>query len=276
MANSPRTALITGASSGSGLAAAIATARAGWQTIAALADSDQAGVIREAAQKAGVEIAVRFMDVTDEDSVSAAVEGVIVDYRQLNAVVNNVSAGRLIPLQVRSLVEVRRFMEVNYFGVLNVSKAVVPHLRACGGRLITVTNVDGVAGQALNEVSGEADVAGGEAEEGRVATPAPHSLVVSVIAPGRDATECFDNVGVEPGNVGAVTAAAGPYSAAIRGCLGPTAGRPGGPRGCEVAEMIVEALAIKTPAFRIQTTNEGHWVTGAAQGQGRSKMLSGG
>lgn len=75
-----RTVLITGTSSGIGLAAAIAAARAGWRTVATLRDTGRADALRKAAVEAGVEIDIRQLDVVDETSVTAAVEGVIADY----------------------------------------------------------------------------------------------------------------------------------------------------------------------------------------------------
>ena len=46
---------------------------------------------------------------------------------------------------------VRAAMEVNYFGVVEVTRATMPHLRASKGRLVTVTSVGGVVGQPFNE-----------------------------------------------------------------------------------------------------------------------------
>ncbi|MFE6840104.1 SDR family NAD(P)-dependent oxidoreductase, partial [Streptomyces sp. NPDC057705] len=81
-----RTVLITGTSSGIGLAAAVAAARAGWRTVATLRDVSKADALRKAAAEAGVELDIRRLDVVDEASVAAAVDGVIADYGRLDAV----------------------------------------------------------------------------------------------------------------------------------------------------------------------------------------------
>lgn len=168
-----RTVLITGTSSGIGLAAAIAAARAGWRTVATLRDTGRADALRKAAAEAGVEIDIRQLDVVDEASVTAAVEGVIADYGRLDAVVNNAGAGHVGTLELESVADVREVMEVNFFGVLNVSKAALPHLRATGGRLITVTSVGGVIGQPFNEAYCAAKFAVEGYMESLAPSPAP-------------------------------------------------------------------------------------------------------
>ncbi|MGW9074850.1 SDR family oxidoreductase [Streptomyces yangpuensis] len=257
-----RTVLITGTSSGIGLAAAVAAARAGWRTVATLRDTGRAGALREAAAEAGVEIDIRRLDVVDEESVTAAVEGVIADYGRLDAVVNNAGAGHLGTLELETVADVREVMEVNFFGVLNVSKAALPHLRATGGRLITVTSVGGVIGQPFNE----AYCAAKFAVEGYMESLAPVAstlgVTVSVIEPGAVATEFVNNIGLD---LDARIAAAGPYAGALRTYIDRTVsqfteGSAQTPAGA--AEAVMEALTADRPAFRIQTSQWARDFTG--------------
>ncbi|KOU42480.1 short-chain dehydrogenase [Streptomyces sp. WM6373] len=257
-----RTVLITGTSSGIGLAAAVAAARAGWRTVATLRDTGRADALREAAAEAGVEIDIRRLDVVDEASVTAAVEGVIADYGRLDAVVNNAGAGHLGTLELESVADVREVMEVNFFGVLNVSKAALPHLRATGGRLITVTSVGGVIGQPFNE----AYCAAKFAVEGYMESLAPVAstlgVSVSVVEPGAVATEFVNNIGLD---LDARIAAAGPYADALRTYIDRTVsqfteGSAQTPAGA--AEAVMEALTADRPAFRIQTSQWARDFTG--------------
>ncbi|MFG2336470.1 SDR family oxidoreductase [Streptomyces yangpuensis] len=257
-----RTVLITGTSSGIGLAAAVAAARAGWRTVATLRDTGRADALREAAAEAGVEIDIRRLDVVDEESVTAAVEGVIADYGRLDAVVNNAGAGHLGTLELETVADVREVMEVNFFGVLNVSKAALPHLRATGGRLITVTSVGGVIGQPFNE----AYCAAKFAVEGYMESLAPVAstlgVTVSVIEPGAVATEFVNNIGLD---LDARIAAAGPYAGALRTYIDRTVsqfteGSAQTPAGA--AEAVMEALTADRPAFRIQTSQWARDFTG--------------
>ncbi|WP_328787189.1 MULTISPECIES: SDR family NAD(P)-dependent oxidoreductase [unclassified Streptomyces] len=260
-ATSARTVLITGTSSGIGLAAAIAAARAGWRTVATLRDTGRADALRKAAVEAGVELDVRQLDVVDEASVAAAVEGVIADYGRLDAVVNNAGAGHVGTLELESVADVRGVMEVNFFGVLNVSKAALPHLRATGGRLITVTSVGGVIGQPFNE----AYCAAKFAVEGYMESLAPVAgavgVSVSVIEPGAVATEFVNNIGLD---LEARIAAAGPYSDALRHYVERTVGQfmNGAQTPAGAAESVMEALTADRPAFRIQTSQWARDFTG--------------
>ncbi|GAA2783930.1 SDR family oxidoreductase [Streptomyces rameus] len=250
----PRTVLITGTSSGIGLAAAVAAARAGWRTVATLRDTSRADALRQAAAEAGVELDIRQLDVTDEASVTAAVDGVLADYGRLDAVVNNAGAGHLGTLENDTMEDIRKVMEVNFFGVLTVSKAALPHLRATGGRLITVTSVGGVVGQPFNEVYCAAKFA----VEGYMESLAPVArtlgVSVSVVEPGAVATEFVNNLGVDLG----AAIDAGPYTAALHSYIDRTTkqfldGSAQTPAGA--AEAVMEALHSDRPAFRIQTTD---------------------
>ncbi|MEU1710481.1 SDR family oxidoreductase [Streptomyces sp. NPDC005706] len=254
MSATPRTVLITGTSSGIGLAAAVAAARAGWRTVATLRDTTRADALRKAAAEAGVELDIRRLDVTDEASVTAAIDGVIADYGRLDAVVNNAGAGHLGTLENDSLADVRKVMEVNFFGVLSVSKAALPHLRAVGGRLITVTSVGGVVGQPFNE----AYCAAKFAVEGYMESLAPVAkklgVGVSVVEPGAVATEFANNIGIDIEariDAGAYTEALRHYiDRTVEQFLDGTAQTP-----ASAAEAVIEALNAERPAFRIQTTD---------------------
>ncbi|MFI1645438.1 SDR family NAD(P)-dependent oxidoreductase [Streptomyces avidinii] len=255
------TVLITGTSSGIGLAAAIAAARAGWRTVATLRDTGRADALRKAAVEAGVELDIRQLDVVDEASVAAAVDGVIADYGRLDAVVNNAGAGHVGTLELETVADVREVMEVNFFGVLNVSKAALPHLRATGGRLVTVTSVGGVVGQPFNE----AYCAAKFAVEGYMESLAPVAgavgVSVTVIEPGAVATEFVNNIDLD---LEARIAAAGPYSDALRHYVERTVGQflTGAQTPAGAAESVMEALTAERPAFRIQTSEWARDFTG--------------
>ncbi|MER5931712.1 SDR family oxidoreductase [Streptomyces sp. NPDC002054] len=260
-ADSTPTVLITGTSSGIGLAAAIAAARAGWRTVATLRDTSRADALRKAASEAGVELDIRQLDVVDESSVAAAVNGVIADYGRLDAVVNNAGAGHVGTLEQESVADVRKVMEVNFFGVLNVSKAALPHLRATGGRLITVTSVGGVIGQPFNEAYCAAKFAVEGYMESLAPVAATVGVSVSVVEPGAVATEFVTNIGLD---IEGEIAAAGPYAGALRTYVDRTVAQfmNGAQTPAGAAEAVMEALTAERPAFRIQTSEWARDFTG--------------
>ncbi|MFF3323894.1 SDR family oxidoreductase [Streptomyces sp. NPDC002889] len=250
---SSKVVLITGTSSGIGLAAAVAAAQAGWLTVATLRDTGRADALRKAAAEAGVELDIRQLDVTDEASVAAAIDGVIADHGRLDAVINNAGAGHLGTLENESVAEVRKVMEVNFFGVLHVSKAALPHLRASGGRLITVTSVGGVIGQPFNEAYCAAKFAVEGYMESLAPVAAKLGVSVSVVEPGAVATEFVNNLGLD---LESEVAAAGPYAEPLQVYVDRTISQflNGAQTPDEAAESVLHALTAARPAFRIQTS----------------------
>src|ERR1700742_1642710 len=123
----PRTALVTGASTGIGRATALELARRGWSVLA--------GMRTPAPLGAGIE-PIR-LDVTSSEDV-AALRG-----RSLDALVNNAGIAVTGPLEYLPLDELREQLEVNTIGQLAVTQACLPALRATGGRIVNVSSVSG-------------------------------------------------------------------------------------------------------------------------------------
>ncbi len=193
-----RVLVITGTSSGIGLATAVAVARHGFVTVATMRDPSRAGRLLEAAGAAGVTVDIRQLDVTDAASVSSCIDGVVADHGRIDAVVNNAGAGHLGTIETESVDDVRRVMEVNFFGVVAVTKAAMPHLRASGGRLVTVSSVGGAIGQPFNEAYCAAKFAVEGFMESLVPVAATVGVTVVVIEPGAVASDFVANVDVDP------------------------------------------------------------------------------
>jgi NAD(P)-dependent dehydrogenase (short-subunit alcohol dehydrogenase family) len=129
-------ALVTGASSGIGKAAALALAEAGFEVV---------GTSRDAGKVAPVD-GVRFLDldVASEESVHAAVEQVIDRFGRIDVLVNNAGLGAAGAAEENSLAQDQRVFDVNVFGVIRMTKAVLPHMRARrSGRVINISSVLG-------------------------------------------------------------------------------------------------------------------------------------
>lgn len=84
--------LVTGASSGIGLASSVALARAGWQVVATMRDLRKSAALRDAANGSGVDIDLQRLDVTNESSVDAIFAHLGTTYGRVDAVVNNAGA----------------------------------------------------------------------------------------------------------------------------------------------------------------------------------------
>ncbi|MFI5672410.1 SDR family NAD(P)-dependent oxidoreductase [Streptomyces sp. NPDC051704] len=252
-----KTVLITGTSSGIGLAAAVASARAGWHTVATMRDTTRADALNKAAAEAGVAelVQVKRLDVTDAQSVAACVAEVVAEHGHLDAVVNNAGAGFVGTVEQHGMDRVRSVMEVNFFGVVELTRAALPHLRASGGRVITVTSVGGVVGQPFNESYCAAKFAVEGFMESLAPVAAAMGVQVSVIEPGAVSSEFVNNVGLD---IPALLAQAGPYAPALQGYINhamQSFGSDTAQTSDQAAAPIVDALTAEKMPFRIQTSD---------------------
>lgn len=250
-----KTVLVTGTSSGIGLATAVALAKAGWNTVATMRNLARASALQEAAATAGVTMDIRELDVTDSVSIGRAVERIIGDHGGLDALVNNAGAASVGTIEQMAIEEYRSAMEVNYFGVVQLTKAALPHLRGSGGRVVTISSVGGVVGQPFNE----AYCAAKFAVEGFMESLHPVAKTVGVgiciIEPGAVASEFVTNAGLDPETM---LAAAGPYAPALGAYLDRTLKQfdPSAAQSPnDVAAIVVDALESADPVFRVQTSS---------------------
>ena len=256
-------ALITGTSSGIGLSSAVAAARHGFTTVATLRDPSKDSALRAAAESAGVELDVRRLDVVDGDSITSCIDSVVADHGALDVLVNNAGRGFVGAIEQVSMEEMRDVMEVNFFGVVATTKAALPHLRASGGRVVTVTSVGGVVGQPFNEAYCAAKFAVEGFMESLAPVAATVGVRVSVIEPGPVTTEFVNNVGVD---VGAMFAEGGGYTPAMQAYFTHVMAEFANPESAQtaddVAETVLGAMVTDSAAFRHQTSEWAKTFTG--------------
>lgn len=138
------TVLITGAGSGFGRGAALALAARGHRVIATTETEAQAEALRQEAPA----LEVVKLDITTSDVAKAA------DF-DIDVLINNAGAGQTGPLADVPMDRVRHLFEVNVFGTLAMTQAVLPKMVARGkGRIIIVSSIAGVvAGPAFGPYS---------------------------------------------------------------------------------------------------------------------------
>lgn len=131
--------LITGCSSGIGRATARRLARRPELTVYATARNPEA-----VADLAGAGARVLALDVTDEKSMSAAVEAVEREHGAVGALVNNAGYGEYGTIEQADLDAVRREFETNVFGLARMTQLALPGMRAAGrGRIVNVGSMGG-------------------------------------------------------------------------------------------------------------------------------------
>ncbi|MFJ8492649.1 SDR family oxidoreductase [Streptomyces sp. NPDC094038] len=249
-----RTVLITGTSSGIGLAAAVQAAQTGWNVVATLRDPGRADALRAAVEAADVTDRVRItrLDVTDPASVEEAVTDAVAAYGHLDAVINNAGVGQLGTVEQIGVAAFRSVLETNFFGVVQVTLAVLPHLRARGGRLITVSSLGGIVGQPFNEAYCAAKFAVEGFLESLAPVAASTGVQVSVVEPGPVASEFVASL---VPSVPGLIENAGPYEAAFKAYFDTTAGLFDQAQSpAEAAAVVIDVLTSDKPAFRVQTS----------------------
>jgi short-subunit dehydrogenase len=136
MAMTQPVALVTGATSGIGALAAAALVEAGFHVV---------GTGRNTANKTPPS-GVTFMDldVTSDESVANAVRQVIRQFGRIDVLVNNAGMGLAGAAEDSSVAQDRKLFEVNVFGVMRMTKAVLPQMRAQGsGRIVNISSIFG-------------------------------------------------------------------------------------------------------------------------------------
>jgi NAD(P)-dependent dehydrogenase (short-subunit alcohol dehydrogenase family) len=194
-------ALVTGTSTGIGLATAVAFARAGHDVYATMRHPDRAPELASTAAKDTLPIKILPMDVYDDASVVKATAQLLAGGGRIDVLVNNAGIDLKGPIEELPLAEFRRVMETNYFGALRCIQAVVPGMRARrSGHVINVTSIAGrvsVASQAPYAASKWALEAASEALAQEVKSFGIH---VSIVEPGVIATPIFDKRREVPAN----------------------------------------------------------------------------
>ena len=135
-AHSGKTAIVTGASSGIGRASAEALVRAGFTVF---------GTSRRALDDGPCGVSMLICDVTDEAAVAALVSMVLSRTGRIDVLVNNAGMGLVGGAEESSISQVQALFDVNLFGAIRLTNAVLPTMRQRGqGRIINISSLLGL------------------------------------------------------------------------------------------------------------------------------------
>jgi len=138
------TAVVTGTSTGIGLATSLTLARHGYRVFAGMRNLAKAGPLRDAAASARLPIEVIELDVTSAESVRRAFAAVS-EQAPAAVLVNNAGIGGATPLELTPEAEHRQMFETNYFGAIRCIQAVLPAMRERRrGSIVNVTSIAGL------------------------------------------------------------------------------------------------------------------------------------
>lgn len=175
-----KTVLITGTSSGFGEAAARRFAREGWNVVATMR-TPTAGSALAALEN----VHVLALDVEDERSIATAVARAIERFGRIDVLVNNAGYGLFGVFEAVPAAAVRKQFDVNVFGAMSVTRALLPHFRANGGgAIVNVSSGAGVIGFPMASIYSASKFALEGWSEGLSYELASLGIRVKIVEPG--------------------------------------------------------------------------------------------
>ncbi|WP_223434605.1 MULTISPECIES: oxidoreductase [unclassified Pseudomonas] len=236
--NFKRIWLITGASRGIGAKIAAAALGNGDAVVATARDANS--ITQRFGDQPGL-LAVT-LDVTDEAQSVAVAKVAIEHFGRIDVLVNNAGFGLLGAVEEATADEVRRVYETNVFGLLNVTRAVLPHMRAArSGHVINLSSVGGYRSGAGFGVYCSTKFAVEGLSEALHAELEPLGVKVTIVEPGYFRTEFLEgNSLVEsPSSIGDYDGTAGEVRKIAKAV---TLNQPGDPdKLAQVMITLVEA-----------------------------------
>lgn len=145
--NSSKHVLITGCSSGFGLLTAVDAAQAGFKVTATMRNLAKNALLTDTVKSNNLDVDIRLLDVTDPESINLLISQI----EPVDILINN--AGILITGSFLDQTdeEMRRIFETNYFGAVNLTKAVAPSMiQRRAGRIINIASLAGLIGHPFN------------------------------------------------------------------------------------------------------------------------------
>ena len=182
--------VITGCSSGFGLATALAFARRGDRVWATMRNPADAGDLSAAVEAEHLELRTLPLDVTDDASVSAAVGHILQVEGRIDVLVNNAGVAHMGAVEALNVEDAKAVFDTNVFGQVRMIQAVLPGMRERGdGVIVNVSSVSGrLPGTPANWAYAASKHAAGSLSDSLAEEVRPFGIRVVCIEPGFFAT----------------------------------------------------------------------------------------
>ncbi len=246
-----RRLVVTGASSGIGLACASRLARAGWTVFGGVRSDEAAGALRAS----GIE--PLRLDVTDAGQVASAAEAV---GSELHGLVDNAGIAIAAPLELVPLDELRRQLEVNVVGQVAVTQAFLPALRRARGRVVLMGSIGGRSALPfLGPYAASKHALEAIADSLRLEL-APLGVAVSIVEPASIATAIWEKGAARADELGRDfdPGTASLYAERVARLREVALSRGPGDDPGEVAKVVERALTASRPRARYVVGRDAH------------------
>lgn len=247
-----QTVLITGCSSGFGRAAVELFADEGWNVVATMRR------LEDAAPFAGRDnVLVARLDVQDPATMANAIRQGIDRFGRIDALINNAGFGLFGVFEGTSPEKVREQFEVNVFGLMETTRAILPHFRANGsGVVVNITSGAGVFGLPMSSLYNASKFAVEGFSEALSYELEPLGVRVKLVEPGGVLETKFGaRVGIEAGQTNAPPDYAPVIAAGERVFEGLRANRRGA-TSADVARVMLAACEDWTDRLRWVATED--------------------
>jgi NAD(P)-dependent dehydrogenase (short-subunit alcohol dehydrogenase family) len=138
-------AVVTGSSSGIGFEIALTLARNGFQTYATMRNLAKSENIKSIASKENLPIHIERLDVTDNNSVTHAIQAIVSKADRIDVLVNNAGYALAGAFEDLAIEEIKAQYETNFFGLIRTTQAVLPIMRK--QKSGTIVNISSGAGR---------------------------------------------------------------------------------------------------------------------------------
>lgn len=191
-----KVAVITGASSGIGEGVAKKLAEKGVKVAAAARNEEKLNQLVEKLQADGLDAFAVKMDVTNKESVHAAVDQIKAHYGNLDILINNAGIMPVSDVDAFKVEEWEQMVDVNIKGVLNVTAAVLPEfIKQNSGHIINLSSIAGrKLFKGLGVYCGTKHFVAAFSDILRMEVGKKHNVRVTSIQPGAVATNLYDQI----------------------------------------------------------------------------------
>ncbi len=246
---------------GLGLATAVLLAKKGHTVYATMRDLDKRKALEDKARLENTKVVITQLDVTDSESIGRCTREIIQAEGRIDVLINNAGAGFLRASEQATEQELQRVTDVNYFGVVRCTNAVLPAMRnEKRGHIVNVSSVGGLVGQPFNELYCAAKFAVEGYTEALASYLTPNfGIQFTLVEPGGISTE-FANSVFEDFSA-TKKSPEDPYAPILKKYLSGMQSRPQEEATQiyqtpeQVAEVIADCLERENPPLRIRTSD---------------------